>query len=68
MVTAGPGAEDRVADAVLAADVGQQRRLPLLVTTVSLLATVEEEPFDAVWHTPGIRGDRQRWPLGRSIL
>jgi len=68
VVTTGPGAEDRVADAVLAADVGQQRRLPLLVTTVGLLATAEEGPFDAVWRTPGIRGDRQRWPLGRSIL
>ncbi len=68
VVTAGPGAEDRVVDAVLAADVGQQRRLPLLVTTVGLLATAEEGPFDAVWRTPGIRGDRQRWPLGRSIV
>jgi len=66
VVTAGPGAEDRVSDAVLAADVGQQRRLPLLVTTLGLLATAEEGPFDAVWRVPGIRGDRQRWPFGRT--
>src|SRR5207245_10726555 len=32
VVTAGPTAEDRVADAVLAAEVGQPRRLPLLLT------------------------------------
>src|SRR6266852_9208196 len=37
VVTAGPGAEDRVVDAVLAAEVGQPRRLPLLLTTVDLL-------------------------------
>ena len=65
VVTAGPGAEDRVSDAVLAADVGQQRRLPLLVTTIGHLAAADEGPFDAVWRVPGIRGDRQRWPIGR---
>src|SRR5216683_4156707 len=56
VVTAGPGAEDRVVDAVLAAEIGQPRRLPLLVTTVDLLITAEGGPFDPIWRTPGIRG------------
>jgi len=67
VVTAGPGAEDRVSDAVLAADVGQQRRLPLLVTTLGLLATARQGPFDAVWRAPGVRGDRQCWPCGVAL-
>jgi len=66
VVTTGPGAEDRVSDAVLAADFGQQRRLPLLVTTSSLLATARVGRCDAVWRVPGVRGDRQHWPFGRS--
>jgi hypothetical protein len=63
VVTAGPGAEDRVVDAVLAAETGQPRRLPLLVTTVDLLITAEGGPFDSIWRVPWTRGRRHRWPL-----
>jgi hypothetical protein len=63
VVTAGPAAEDRVADAVLAAEVGQPRRLPLLVTTRDLLATAQGGPFDAIWRVPGAQGSRHGWPL-----
>jgi hypothetical protein len=63
VVTAGPGAEDRVDDAVLAADVGQQRRLPLLVTTVDLLIAAEGGPFGPIWRVPGTQARRHRWPL-----
>ncbi len=62
VVTAGPAAEDRVVDAVLAAEIGQPRRLPLLVTTVDLLITAEGGPFDPIWRVPGTRGRRHSWP------
>src|SRR5712691_6138588 len=67
VVTAGPGAEDRVADAVMAAQVGQPRRLPLLLTTVDLLTTAEHGPFDCVWRTPGGQNGRRAWPEPSSI-
>jgi len=63
VVTAGPAAEDRVADAVLAAEVVQSRRLPLIVTTVDLLAAAQGGPFDAIWRVPGSQGGRHHWPL-----
>jgi hypothetical protein len=63
VVTAGPSAEDRVGDAVLAAQVGQLQRLVLLVTTVGLLIAAEGGPFDPIWRVPGTRGRRHRWPL-----
>jgi hypothetical protein len=66
VVTSGPAAEDRVVDAVLAAEIGQPRRLPLLVTTVDLLVTAPGGPFDPVWRAPGTRGRRHRWPLSRG--
>jgi hypothetical protein len=47
--------EARVADAVLAADVGQSRRLPLLVTTVDFLIAADGGPFDPIWRVPGTR-------------
>jgi len=56
-------AEDRVVDAVLAAEVGQPRRLPLLVTMVDFLIVAERGPFDPIWRVPGARGRRHRWPL-----
>jgi hypothetical protein len=55
VVTAGPAAEDRVVDAVLAAEVGQPRRLPLLVTTVDFLIAADGGPFDPIWRVPGTR-------------
>ncbi len=63
VVTAGPAAEDRVADAVLAAEVVQSRRLPLIVTTVDLLAAAQGGPFDTIWRVPGSQGGRHHWPL-----
>jgi hypothetical protein len=63
VVTAGPAAEDRVVGAVLAAETGQPRRLPLLVTTVALLIAAEGGPFDPIWRVPGTQGRRHRWPL-----
>jgi hypothetical protein len=67
-VTAGPAAEDRVADAVLAAEVGQPRRLPLLLTTMGLLTTAEHGPFDCVWRTPGVQNGRRAWPDALGII
>ena len=68
VVTAGPPAEDRVVDAVLAAEVGQPRRLPLLVTTVGRLITAEHGPFDCVWRIPGGHNDRRAWPDALGIM
>jgi protein involved in plasmid replication-relaxation len=62
VVTVGPGAEDRIADAVMATEVGQPGRLPLLLTTVDLLTTAEHGPFDCVWRIPGERIGRCAWP------
>jgi hypothetical protein len=63
VMTTRPAAEDRVADAVLAAEVGQPRRLPLRLTTVDLLVAAEGGPFDPIWRVPGTQGRRHRWPL-----
>ena len=68
VVTAGPAAEDRVVDAVLAAEVGQPRRLPLLLTTVDLLTTAEHGPFDCVWRIPGGQNGRRAWPDALWII
>ena len=68
VVTAGPAAEDRVYDAVLAAEVGQPRRLPLLLTTMSLLTTAEHGPFDCVWRMPGVHSGRRAWPDALGII
>ncbi len=68
VVTAGPGAEDRVADAVMAAEVGQARRLPLLLTTMDLLTTAEHGPFDCVWRIPGVHNGRRAWPDALAII
>ena len=62
VVTAGPAAENRVVDAVMAAEFGQPRRLPLLLTTVDLLTTAEHGPFDCVWRIPGGPNGRRAWP------
>jgi hypothetical protein len=56
VVTVGPAAEHRVVDALLAAEVGQPRRLPLLTTTVDLLITAEGGPFEPIWRDLGTRG------------
>jgi hypothetical protein len=53
VVTAGPAAEDRIVDAVLAAEVGQPRQLPLFLTTLGLLVAAEGGPFDPIWRVPG---------------
>jgi hypothetical protein len=66
VVTAGPGAEDRVADAVTAAAVGQARPLPLLLTTMDLLITAEQGPFDRVWRIPGEHSGRCAWSNARG--
>jgi hypothetical protein len=68
VVTAGPAAEDRVVDAVLAAEVGQPRRLPLLLTTMDLLTTAEHGPFDCVWRIPGVHKGRRAWPDALGII
>jgi hypothetical protein len=68
VVTAGPAAEDRVVDAVLAADVGHARRLLLLVTTVGRLITAEHGPLDCVWRIPGGHNGRRAWPDALGII
>jgi hypothetical protein len=68
VVTAGPSAEDRVADAVMAAEVGQPRRLPLLLTTVDILTTAEHGPFDCAWRILGGQDGRRAWPDALGII
>src|SRR4051794_32523399 len=66
-VTAGPAAEDR-GDAVLAAEVGQARRLPLLLTRMDLLTTADHGPLDCVWRIPGVHKGRRAWPDALGII
>jgi hypothetical protein len=63
VVTAGPGAQQRMAAAVLSSDGGQTNRLAVLLTTVTLLARVEGGPFGPVWRTPSGAGHRHGWPF-----
>jgi hypothetical protein len=62
VVTRGPGAEDRLADAVLTADGGQAAPLNVLLTTVELLARVDGGPLATIWRVPGRPGRRYTWP------
>jgi hypothetical protein len=62
VVTHGPGAENRVADAVLATDGGQAAPLGVLLTTADLLAHVDGGPFGPIWRTPGYAARACRWP------
>jgi hypothetical protein len=62
VVTHGPGAENRVADAVLAADGGQAAPLGVLITTAELLARVDGGLFGPIWRTPGYAARACRWP------
>jgi hypothetical protein len=60
-VTTGPGAEQRIVDAVRAAAAGHVGRSPILVTTLGWINSDAEGPFGAIWLDPH-RGGRHRWP------
>jgi len=51
VVTTRPGAEERLALAILAADAGQATALSALLTTAGLLATAPGGPLGRVWRT-----------------
>lgn len=51
VVTTEPGAEERLALAMQAADLGQATSLPALLTTAGLLATAPGGPLGRVWRT-----------------
>ena len=62
VVTRGPGAEDRIADAVLTVDAGEARPLTVLLTTMGFLASMEGGPFGPIWRTPLLADRRHTWP------
>jgi hypothetical protein len=61
VVTAGPGAEERLAGAIVAVKSGQDEMLPVLLTTAGLMETVGSGVFGPIWRSPECRR-RQRWP------
>jgi hypothetical protein len=61
VVTSGPGAEERLAQAIQAADVGHAVPLPVLLTTVGHIETHQEGFLGAVWRTAE-SGHRRSWP------
>jgi hypothetical protein len=61
VVTAGPGSEQRVVDAVRAAHAWQASRLAVLVTTVGWIESDSRGPFGSIWLDPE-RGIRRSWP------
>jgi hypothetical protein len=62
VVTRGPGAEDRVAEAVHTTDAGQAKPLRLFLTTMEFLARVDGGPFGPIWRTPFMADRRHSWP------
>lgn len=69
VVTTGPGPEQRVTQALRAADVGQGMALPVLVTTVGLLDAVASGPLGPVWRTATDPARRRAWsPNGTPSL
>jgi hypothetical protein len=61
VVTTGIGAEERLAQALRAADAGQGSPLPALLTTTCWLETTAGGPLGAVWRTSDNRTRRQAW-------
>ncbi len=64
VVTRGPGAEDRIADAVLTTDAGEPKPLRVLLTTMGFLASTEGGPFGPIWRTALSADRRHTWPEG----
>jgi hypothetical protein len=62
VVTHGPGAENRLANAVLATDNGQATPLGVLLTTAELLARVDGGLFGPIWRKPGQAARACSWP------
>jgi len=65
VVTTGPGAEQRIVDAVRAATAGQVSRPLILVTTLGWINCDAEGPFGLIWLDPH-SGRRRRWPGQRQ--
>ena len=61
VVTAGPGSEQRIVDAVRAAAAGRGSRLAVLVTTVGWIDNDSGRPFGSIWLDPEC-GMRRSWP------
>ncbi len=72
VVTRGPGAEDRIGDAVLSTAGVQATSLRVLLTTMGFLASVDCGPFGPVWRLPSLANRRHTWPeydlAGRSTV
>jgi hypothetical protein len=61
VVTTGPGAEQRLARALQAAEAGQGSSLSALLTTTGMLETAHHGPLDQVWRTPADPRRRRAW-------
>jgi len=61
VVTTGPGAEQRLARALRAADAGQGSPLSALLTTTGLLETTPGGPLGPVWRTAADPTRRRPW-------
>jgi hypothetical protein len=66
VVTQGPGAEERMADAVMATDVGQVSRLDVLLTTVELLTRRGGGAFGKIWRSSSSDA-RQSWLASQPL-
>jgi hypothetical protein len=62
VVTTEPGAEERLARAIQAADAGQAAALPAFLTTTGLLANAPGGPLGRVWRTAADPARRLLWP------
>jgi hypothetical protein len=63
VVTQGPGAEQRIGNAVLAADAGRSTLLRVMLTNADLVTGAPDGPFGPIWRTLS-RPGRHRWPPG----
>jgi hypothetical protein len=61
VVTSGPSSEQRILDAARAVFIGEERKLPILVTTVEWFYGNGAGPFGSIW-VGRDRGPRQDWP------
>jgi hypothetical protein len=61
VVTAGPGAEQRIVAAVRAAGPGLVNSLPVLITTLGWMEGDSAGPFGSIWLDPE-HGMRRSWP------
>jgi hypothetical protein len=69
VVTTGPGPEQRVAQALRSADVGQATALPALVTTLRFFDATTDGPLGPIWRTAVDAARRRAWsPAGQPSI